>query len=116
MAANTVFRSLFGAAFPLFTTYMYEDLGLGWAGSIPAFLALACVPVPFLFWKYGASIRAKCKYAAEASAFLEKIRESQAAAAKTPEAPATGNGVVEAGETPSDEAEKADEEKQPVRA
>ncbi|KAF9875161.1 major facilitator superfamily transporter [Colletotrichum karsti] len=41
LAANSVIRSLFGAAFPLFTSYMYADLGTNWASSIPAFLALA---------------------------------------------------------------------------
>ncbi|KAL1637516.1 MFS siderochrome iron transporter 1 [Neofusicoccum ribis] len=74
LAANAVLRSLFGAAFPLFTTYMYQDLGIHWASTIPAFLALACVPFPFLFYKYGPAIRARCKYAAKAAAFLEKLR------------------------------------------
>ncbi|KAH7063510.1 major facilitator superfamily domain-containing protein [Macrophomina phaseolina] len=74
LAANAVLRSLFGAAFPLFTTYMYQDLGIHWASSIPAFLALACVPFPFLFYKYGPAIRARCKYAAQAAAFLEKLQ------------------------------------------
>jgi hypothetical protein len=74
LAANSVLRSLFGAAFPLFTTYMYADLGIHWASSIPAFLALACVPFPFLFYKYGSAIRLRCKFAAEAAAFLEKMQ------------------------------------------
>ncbi|KAJ8065196.1 hypothetical protein OCU04_005904 [Sclerotinia nivalis] len=74
LAANSVLRSLFGAAFPLFTTYMYNKLGIHWASSIPAFLALACVPFPFLFYKYGASIRMKCKYAAEAARVLADMR------------------------------------------
>lgn len=74
LAANAVLRSLFGAAFPLFTPYMYANLGIHWASSIPAFLALACVPFPFLFYKYGPAIRVRCKYAAEAQAFLEKMR------------------------------------------
>lgn len=52
---------------------MYDDLGIHWASSIPAFLALACVPFPFLFYKYGDRIRAKCEYASEASNVLEKI-------------------------------------------
>ncbi|XMA08791.1 hypothetical protein WAI453_001582 [Rhynchosporium graminicola] len=78
LAANSVLRSLFGAAFPLFTTYMYQNLGIHWASSIPAFLALACVPFPFLFYKYGKGIRLKCKYAAEAAMFLEKVRGGQA--------------------------------------
>jgi len=69
LAANSVLRSLFGAAFPLFTTYMYNNLGIHWASSIPAFLALACVPFPFLFYKYGPAIRRRCKFAAEAERF-----------------------------------------------
>jgi cytochrome c oxidase subunit IV len=66
LAANTVLRSLFGAAFPLFTRIMYERLGIHWASSIPAFLALLCVPLPFFFYKFGARIRARCTYAAAA--------------------------------------------------
>lgn len=73
LAANAALRSFFGAAFPLFTTPMYENLGIHWASSIPAFLALACVPLPFLFYRYGASIRKKCHYAAESEAFMEKM-------------------------------------------
>ncbi|KAF9872692.1 MFS multidrug transporter [Colletotrichum karsti] len=76
LAANSVLRSLFGAAFPLFTTQMYENLGIHWASSIPAFLALACLPFPFLFYKYGHIIRAKCSYAAEAAAVLERMRKT----------------------------------------
>lgn len=90
LAANTVLRSLFGAAFPLFTTYMYKDLGLHWASSIPAFLALACMPFPFLFWKYGSVIRHKCKYAAEAAQVLDMMRKG---AQKQQEEPANG-GVI----------------------
>lgn len=53
---------------------MYQNLGINWASSVPAFLALACVPFPFLFYKYGATIREKCKYAAQAKAFLLKLQ------------------------------------------
>ncbi|CAK7203538.1 MFS siderochrome iron transporter 1 [Sporothrix eucalyptigena] len=77
LAASTVIRSLFGAAFPLFTTYMYANLGVHWASSIPAFLALGCVPFPFLFLKYGKAIRMRCKYAAEAAEVLQRMRASQ---------------------------------------
>jgi MFS family permease len=87
LAGNGIIRSVFGAAFPLFTSQMYSRLGIHWASSIPAFLALACVPIPILFYKYGATIRLKCKYAAEADAFMKKIRGQQAAkAANTQEA------------------------------
>ena len=58
---------------------MYDNLGIHWASSIPAFLALACVPAPFLFYKYGAAIRSKCKFAAESVAFMEKLQQHQIA-------------------------------------
>lgn len=73
LAANSLLRSLFGFAFPLFTTYMFQNLGIHWASSIPAFLALGCVPFPFLFFKYGAQIRAKCVYAAQSDAVMRKL-------------------------------------------
>lgn len=81
LAANSIIRSLFGAAFPLFTADMYESLGIHWASSIPAFLALLCVPFPFLFWKYGEAIRGRCKYAAEAAAKLEMMTSTESPAA-----------------------------------
>ena len=73
LAANSVLRSLFGAAFPLFTSQMYANLGIHWASSIPAFLALMCVPFPFLFYKYGAKIRVNCKYAAQSEKFMKEM-------------------------------------------
>ncbi|KAH6890681.1 major facilitator superfamily domain-containing protein [Thelonectria olida] len=79
LAANSVLRSLFGAAFPLFTRQMYAKLGNQWAGSIPAFLALACVPFPLLFFKYGARIRMKCEYASEAANVLQRMRAQHVA-------------------------------------
>ncbi|RMZ88040.1 hypothetical protein DV736_g4740, partial [Chaetothyriales sp. CBS 134916] len=77
LAANSILRSLFGAIFPLFTTYMYNNLGIHWASSIPGFLALGCLPFPFLFWKYGHKIRMKCKYSAQAHEMMQQLRESQ---------------------------------------
>jgi hypothetical protein len=77
LAANSVLRSLFGFAFPLFTTQMYRNLGIHWASSIPAFLALVCVPFPFLFYKYGAEIRKRCKFAAESDAFMKMMMARQ---------------------------------------
>lgn len=75
LAANSALRSLFGTAFPLFTTYMYHNLGIHWASSIPAFLSLVCVPFPFIFYKYGAQIRQRCTFAAEADAFMRRLAE-----------------------------------------
>ncbi|KAJ5895001.1 hypothetical protein N7495_006692 [Penicillium taxi] len=75
LAANSIIRSLFGAVFPLFTTYMYRNLGIHWASCIPAFLALICVPFPFIFYKYGAAIRRKCKYSAESDNFMRSLAQ-----------------------------------------
>jgi hypothetical protein len=73
LAGNSLLRSVFGAGFPLFTTYMYRNIGLHWAASIPAFLALACAPLPFLFFKYGARIRKQCHYAAESEEYMDRL-------------------------------------------
>ena len=96
LAANTIFRSAFGAVFPLFTNvrksddplvddvtwltdeswkYMYRNLGDHWASSVPAFLALGCVPFPILFYHYGRRVRAKCQYAAIAALHLQAMKD-----------------------------------------
>jgi len=73
LAANAILRALFGAAFPLFTRDMYKNLGVHWASTIPAFLALACAPMPFLFYKWGYAIRMRSKYAGEAARIMASI-------------------------------------------
>lgn len=77
LAATAMFRAFFGAAFPLFTTQMYRNLGIHWASSIPAFLTLACLPFPLLMYKYGAKVRLRCKYAKEAALLLAKMEKAQ---------------------------------------
>jgi hypothetical protein len=74
LAGTAVLRSVFATVFPLFTTQMYDSLGIHWASSIPAFLGLAFAPFPFLLYKYGPAIRARCKYSAEAVAFLKELQ------------------------------------------
>jgi multidrug resistance protein len=76
LAANSVLRSLFGAAFPLFTNQMYSRLGIHWASSLPAFLALACLPAPLIFYKYGEAIRMRCKYSAQAHEALKQMKDA----------------------------------------
>ncbi|KAK4700587.1 hypothetical protein P7C70_g5657, partial [Phenoliferia sp. Uapishka_3] len=63
LAANTVFRSLFGAAFPLFIPAMFSRLGDAWALTLLAFLTLAMAPVPLLFIRFGPRIRAYSSFA-----------------------------------------------------
>ncbi|KAL7269270.1 hypothetical protein RUND412_008077 [Rhizina undulata] len=63
LAANSFVRSSFAAGFPLFSVQMYEKLGYQWATSVLAFLTLAMMPFPFLFFKYGVRIRRHSRYA-----------------------------------------------------
>jgi hypothetical protein len=77
LAGTAIIRSVFATVFPLFTGKMYEKLGIHWASCVPAFLALAFTPFPFLLYKYGPYIRAKCKYSAEAQALMKQL-QSQA--------------------------------------
>ncbi|KAF1991736.1 MFS transporter [Aulographum hederae CBS 113979] len=63
IAANTLMRSAFGAAFPLFTQQMFHNLGIQWAGTLLGCLALVCVPIPILFYFFGAKLRQKSKFA-----------------------------------------------------
>jgi MFS family permease len=75
LAGCVVMRSILAAVFPFFTPYMYENLGIHWASSIPGFLALFCVPMPFLLYWYGVAIRKRCIYTKKAELALKRIRE-----------------------------------------
>ncbi|KAF7549607.1 hypothetical protein G7Z17_g6269 [Cylindrodendrum hubeiense] len=63
LAAKTCIRSFWGAAVVLFTAQMYARLGDQWASTLLAFISLACCAIPFMFWKFGARIRQRSKYA-----------------------------------------------------
>ncbi|KAF7961113.1 hypothetical protein EAE96_000780 [Botrytis aclada] len=63
VAANTVCRSAAGAAAPLFTSYMFDALGVGGGGSLIGGIAVLLAPIPFLFYKYGGAIRERSKFA-----------------------------------------------------
>ncbi|KAK0862656.1 hypothetical protein LTS02_007031 [Friedmanniomyces endolithicus] len=62
IAGNTVIRSFVGAAFPMFAKYMYKSLGVQWATSVLGFVAVSLIPVPILFFVYGAKIRKLSKF------------------------------------------------------
>ncbi|KAL1859117.1 hypothetical protein Plec18170_002232 [Paecilomyces lecythidis] len=97
-AANTVLRCSFGAVFPLFASYMYSGLGIHWASSVPAFLAVLCVPFPMIFAAYGPAIRKRCKFAAESAAYLQILQEVSVAQANTEDGGqkvVTGEGISE---------------------
>lgn len=78
LAAAAIFRSIVGAVFPLFTTQMYNNLGIHWATSVPAFLTIACMPFPFVMYRYGEALRMKCRYAFEAAEMMRRMQIQQA--------------------------------------
>ncbi|KAL6235376.1 hypothetical protein BDW75DRAFT_209646 [Aspergillus navahoensis] len=63
LSANSFARSSFGGIFPLFGIQMYNRLGYHWATSLLAFLTLVMAPFPYLFFRFGKSIRKKSRFA-----------------------------------------------------
>lgn len=63
IAGNTFMRSLCGAGFPLFSTYMFNGMGIQWASTLLGCVAAVLVPIPVIFYLYGHKIRARSKLA-----------------------------------------------------
>ncbi|KAI0475435.1 major facilitator superfamily domain-containing protein [Xylariaceae sp. FL0804] len=61
LAGNAVTRSFFGGTLPLAGPAMYRRLSPQWAGTLLGLLELLMVPIPFVFYRYGARIRAKSR-------------------------------------------------------
>ncbi|KAF7561971.1 hypothetical protein G7046_g2169 [Stylonectria norvegica] len=70
LAGNAVIRSAVGATLPLAGPKMYAAMTPQWAGTLLGLLELAMIPIPFVFWRYGARIRAK-------SPMIRQMREEQ---------------------------------------
>ncbi|KAF4550319.1 Efflux pump FUB11-like protein [Elsinoe fawcettii] len=59
LAGNAVLRSVLGATLPLAGPALYRTMGSNWAGTFLALLEFICVPIPFIFYRYGGKIRMK---------------------------------------------------------
>lgn len=59
LAGNSVLRSILGGTLPLAGPSMYARLGPHWAGTLLAFIQIAIIPIPVVFYMYGAKIRVK---------------------------------------------------------
>lgn len=57
LAAGTLVRSAVGALLPLAGLRMYAALELGWGNSLLGFIAVLCIPVPWVLMKYGQKLR-----------------------------------------------------------
>lgn len=70
LAGNAVLRSIMGATLPLAGPSLYATLGANWAGTLLGLLEALCIPIPFIFYKYGHKIREK-------SALIRQMAEDQ---------------------------------------
>ncbi|KAH9844730.1 putative transporter [Teratosphaeria destructans] len=63
IAAVTVMRSIFGAVFPLFASYMVKAIGIQWSMTLLGCVSMLFIPMPFVFYRYGKKIRKLSKFA-----------------------------------------------------
>lgn len=56
-SANVILRSVVGALLPLAGPPLYASLGLGWGNSLLGFISIIMVPLPYIFYKFGARLR-----------------------------------------------------------
>jgi len=81
LAGNSVFRSIFGGALPLAGPAMYGAMTPQWAGTFLGLIQVVLIPIPLIFYKYGAKIRAKSPLIKQMRADQSKM-EDRAAKAK----------------------------------
>ncbi len=81
LAGNAVFRSFLGGTLPLAGPAMYAKLSPQWAGTLLGLVQVACIPIPFAFYKWGDKIRARSPLIKQMRADQQR-REQRAEAAK----------------------------------
>ena len=63
-------RSFVGGTLPLAGPAMYSALSPQWAGTLLGLVQIALIPIPFVFYRWGAKIRAR-------SPLIRQMREDQ---------------------------------------
>ncbi|CAG8298467.1 unnamed protein product [Penicillium olsonii] len=82
-AAASTLRSCFAVCLPLATNSLYGNLGINWASSLLAFVAILLAVIPFVFIRYGQWIRSH-------SPFSQRVMKGQLAG----DSPAEGEPVL----------------------
>ncbi|KZT70822.1 MFS general substrate transporter [Daedalea quercina L-15889] len=82
LAGQSLFRNLMGMAFPMFTTQMFDKLTYHWANTIFAFIAVAMIPIPYILFYKGPSIRWRGRFSGEAMRLQQEEEEEKRAAEK----------------------------------
>ncbi|KAF8202324.1 MFS polyamine transporter [Pholiota molesta] len=62
LAGQSLARNLSATAFPLFTAQMYNNLGYRWANTLFGCLAALMIPIPFVLFFFGPSIRKRSEF------------------------------------------------------
>jgi len=78
-ATNTCVRSIIACIFPIVAHPIVANVGTEWGVSIFAFLSVGLLPIPVLFVRYGAHLRAHSKFAREAEEVLAATRQREKA-------------------------------------
>ncbi|KAF9525113.1 MFS polyamine transporter [Crepidotus variabilis] len=76
LAGQSLARNLAGTAFPLFTQQMYRNLTFKWANTLFGCIAALMIPIPFVLFLYGPSIRSR-------SRFSRAVMEAEGSSGKT---------------------------------
>jgi hypothetical protein len=59
IAAMTLMRSMVAGGLPLVIVQLLRNLGVPWGVSLFGFIAIALIPIPFLFFMYGKNLRSR---------------------------------------------------------
>ncbi|KAH6653053.1 major facilitator superfamily domain-containing protein [Truncatella angustata] len=94
LAGNAVTRSIFGGTLPLAGPSMYATLSPQWAGTLLGLLEVAMIPIPIIFYKYGAKIRAKSPAIKQLREDAEKNERRLEKAQRRKEKYAEGSGPI----------------------
>ncbi|KAK8178108.1 major facilitator superfamily domain-containing protein [Phyllosticta citrichinensis] len=73
LAGNSVLRSVMGGVLPLAGPAMYNSLGPHWAGTLLGLLEVLLIPIPFVFYRYGARIRQRSRLIADMRRDMERL-------------------------------------------
>lgn len=112
IAANTVARSAAGSAAPLFTDQMFTALGVGGGSSLIGGVAVLLACIPFLFYKYGESIRIKSRFAPTGPTKQpDKVDEAEKGAVRGRHDSGDGGLIDEEGPENTSTEEEEEEEK-----
>lgn len=57
VAANTFMRSMLASLFPPLVSHIHRRLGVRWTLNLLGFIALSLIPIPWLFYYFGKTLR-----------------------------------------------------------